>query len=159
EKTITQQTFRRDTTSLQWLLKFTWVISAPVKDEMARKYHFTSIEKHFETVGIKIINDKDLLTSFIIITNRNGHMRLPYCFHNGDLEGIKKTLQYLIVLFRIHTFTLYNPELILYLKENTLINSISKPVGRSFLMSTGMANEIKITHPVIQDGDGDCAFT
>ncbi|MBK9737296.1 MAG: GNAT family N-acetyltransferase [Saprospiraceae bacterium] len=153
------QTFRRDCASLDWIIQNPWIIKSPLKDDMAKKYHFTSSEKQFETKPIKILNKSGKLTACIVITIRNGHLRMPYCFHSGDLECIREVLNYFIILDKVHTCTIYNKEVNEHFVQHKLVNCFSKNVVRTYLISKSLFETIKILDPNIQDGDGDCAFT
>jgi len=159
KKQINKERFARTPYELNWILTYPWIIQSDLPAKESKKYHFTSFEKVFECKGAEIRTDKNELVAFIIFTNRNGHLRIPYIYHSGDMEAIRLVCRYLLFHLKIKTCTIYHRELIEYLKINPLIKMPSKTVRRNYLVSKTLINQGWHKRLIIQDGDGDCAFT
>lgn len=151
--------FRRGSQELEWLLQYPWVLSAPTKDIQALKYHFTSVEKVFETKAFQIMDKDGAPVGFFIATNRNGHMRIPYLFAKCGLDPIIDAIRSLVLQWDIHTLTIYHPMLTGPHNSKNLFGALSKTVSRNYLLSKHLTEKTGILALSIQDGDGDCAFT
>jgi len=158
-KSNKEELFARTVVELNWILQHPWILSGEISVKEIQKYHFTSVEKTFECKGIEIRNDKNVLVAFIIYTNRNGHLRLPYIYHNKDYEALRLVCRNLIQDLKIKTCTIYHQEFVEYLKIKPLFSVPSKVVQRKYLISKILMNQGLKKSFKIQDGDGDCAFT
>jgi GNAT superfamily N-acetyltransferase len=156
---VDSQTFKRTKTSLDWIMQSPWVINANTKDELAKKYYFTSSEKLFQTVGIKISKADNTIIAFLVITNRNGHLRIPYLFCDKQIDVVRKVINQYVREHKIKTVSIYQPSIIQSLYGSTFIRSFSKSIQRGYLVSKSLAQHTKRRNPLIQDGDGDAAFT
>jgi GNAT superfamily N-acetyltransferase len=159
QKQLERERFARTAHELNWILTYPWIIQSDLPAEELQKYHFTSFEKVFDCKGIEIRSDDHELVAFLIFTNRNGHLRIPYLYHGGNMEAIRLVCRYLLFHLQIKTCTIYHQELITYLKINPLIKMPSKTVRRNYLVSKTWIDKGWNEHLTIQDGDGDCAFT
>jgi GNAT superfamily N-acetyltransferase len=153
-----QETFRRSPEDIDWILKFPWLISGSETEE-SRKYHFSAYANHFDCRSVEIKDETNITISVFIYTNRNGHLRIPYIYNESRWDIIVNVIKQLIVDFKIHTVTIYHAELLAYLEDHSLARSFNKAVKRSYLISSNLADTINMDHLLIQDGDGDCAFT
>jgi len=158
-KSITEELFARTVDELNWILQYPWILSGEFSEKETQKYHFTSVEKTFECKGVEIRNDKNVLVAFIIYTNRNGHLRLPYIYHNEENEALRLVCRNLIQDLKIKTCTIYHQEFIEYLAIKPLFSVPNKVVQRKYLISKTLMNQGLKRSFKIQDGDGDCAFT
>jgi GNAT superfamily N-acetyltransferase len=159
DKQENNELFCRSSKDLEWILQNPWIKECPGKNSDANKYHFTSVENIFKCDGIEIRNKDGLPKAFIIYTNRNGHLRLPYIYYTGNEEAIRLVCNHLIVSLNIKTITIYNEYLLAYLAEHPFIRALNKEVSRSYLISKTLAGHNLDKKAIIQDGDGDCAFT
>jgi len=154
-----KELFARTAEELNWILQYPWILPSEFPEKETHKYHFTSIEKVFECKGVEIRNDKNVLVAFIIYTNRDGHLRLPYIYHSGDRDALYIVCRYLIQHLKIKTCSIYNQEWIAYLKISPLLKVPVKVIRRKYLISKELLNQGLKKNIIIQDGDGDCAFT
>jgi len=151
--------FGRNQIDLNWILQNPWIIENDKIDSDANKYHFTAGAKKFDCRGVEIRNADNVLIAFFIFTNRNGHFRLPYLYHNGDLERIRLVCRDLISTLKIKTCTIYQPELLEYFNQKPMVGTLNKKLIRSYLISKTLTTQNLKSDFFIQDGDGDCAFT
>ena len=154
----TSELFKRSKSELNWLLSYPWVITKKDDKCLSEKYHFSSIDKSFEFISVKIKNMEGKLTAFIIFAKRNDNLKMPYCYYE-NIEDVVSTINIHLVKWKIKTASLYNDAI-----STTIKNSISpalfkKQISRNYLISKKFKDKIINSEPIIQDGDGDAAFT
>ena len=156
---LVNQNFKRSENELNWIMQNPWVLSSDIADEKAKKYHFTSTSRKFEITALKIRNQKSEMLGFIILTNRDGHLKIPYCFYIGNIDAIQEVVNNFIKENKIKTVSIYQPSIIEIQKRKPFIKAINKSITRKYLISTSLSKKVNINNIVLQDGDGDCAFT
>ena len=150
--------FARSGIELQWILDYPWILDTDdIKDEKDR-YHFSSFEQSFACRAVEIKTKNGALVGFILFTCRNGHLRIPYVFYT-DLASITACVTHLLRLYKAHTFSVYQNEIIEPLKKELPSFIPHKTIKREYLISSTIYEKVKDTPLNIQDGDGDCAFT
>ena len=150
--------FRRQADELNWIIKNPWILSSPAQDSNSKKYHFSSLDKRFMFVPIKILDANNDISAFIVFARRNDHLKIPY-FFGDDLELIVKVINYHLVKWRVKTFTTFNEKLALYLKSNNTPSLFKKEMKRNYIISTIFDFNLLEKNIEIQDGDADCSFT
>lgn len=153
-----KQLFKRDEKELNWMIKNPWILSAPSKDINSQKYHFSSLDKSFEFVSIKILNQYNELIAFLIFGKRNENLKLHYCYYD-NLEAVIKVINYHLVKWRIKTFTTFNKSIALELKNSKTPSLYKKEVKRKYIISSAFDIDLLEENFEIQDGDADCSFT
>lgn len=151
--------FRREADCLNWIISYPWIKEGNPSDPQYSSYYFTSAEKQFVCKGLKVYNKNKVLCAFIIFTVRNHHLRLPYIFHFDNNSALLFAIRYLIKQYGVKTFTTYQEPIIQYLKSHMLVFSTQKKVVRKYLVSSKLERYLGNDKLLIQDGDGDCAFT
>jgi hypothetical protein len=151
--------FKRGKEELNWILQNPWILSAPEKDALNCRYHFSSVDKLFQFHVVKVRGTKSELIAFLVFAQRNNSLKLPYCYHNGDLETVWKAIRNELLRLRISTFTTFQPELVQYIHANDRLAFVHKKVTRNYIVSTRFDSFIGNTPVSIQDGDADCSFT
>ena len=152
------QLFRREKPELNWMLKYPWVLSAENKDELNCKYYFSSTAKSFSYRVVKIRNLDNKLIGLLIFSIRDFNLKLPYLYHDQNLDDIVMAINYHIIKWQIKTFTTYDEDLakrILHLKSPAFHKRV---VTRNYLLSKDL-DTTTFFHMKMQDGDGDCGFT
>lgn len=142
---------------LNWIKEKPWIISIENDNPANKKrYYFTSSEKHFQARFYKI-QKNDQTIALTMLNNRNGHFTIPYyiCLPGNEKESAAAVLN-IISVSRPKTFTTFNP---LFLNSAVKPDCLyKKPILRYF----AWGNKTPFTYSsdiLIQDGDGDCAFT
>ena|GEM_PF-3802203 len=142
---------------LNWIKENPWIIPLEKDDPKNRsRYYFSSSEKHFETRFFRIQKEGQTI-ALAFMNNRNGHVTLPYFICKpGQEKAVAIAIASVTGTLKAKTFTTFNP---LFLKSETDLSCISKKsISRFF----AYGNKTGITFSediLIQDGDGDCAFT
>ncbi len=147
----------RSITELNWIKNNPWIIPVEKDDPVNKKrYYFTSSEKHFQVRFYRIQKD-DRTVALAMLNNRNGHITIPYfiCLPGNEKDSAAAILN-IISGFRPKTFTTFN---------TLFMNSCAQPgclYKKTVLRYFAWGNKTPFTYSsdiLIQDGDGDCAFT
>jgi GNAT superfamily N-acetyltransferase len=154
-----KELFKRGKEELNWILQNPWILSAPEKDALNCRYHFSSVDKLFQFHVVKVRGTGSELIAFLVFAQRNNSLKLPYCYHNGDLKTVWKAIRHELLRLRISTFTTFQPELVQYIHANGRLAFVHKKVTRNYIVSTRFDSFIGNTCVSIQDGDADCSFT
>ena len=158
EENQEKEIFKRQEKEINWIIKNPWILSAPKVDEFNKRYYFSSIEKSFEFIPLKVKDKDNKLIAFILFTKRNDFLKMPYCYYKKGAEvDIVKIINHHIINLKIKTFTCYNINISEYLLKNKTLSIYKKQTVRKYLISKSF--NFKETNFNIQDGDGDCAFT
>lgn len=152
------QLFNRGIHELNWILKNPWILNSE-ENLNSKRYHFSSVDKRFEFVPLKIYNKQNKLIAFIIFARRNDDLKIPYLYHDNYLETIVKVVNYHLIKWKIKTFTCFHSELVLMLKKQRTPALFKKEINRNYMISNVFDSKIIESKLEIQDGDGDCSFT
>jgi len=152
------QLFRRQQTELNWMLNYPWVLSSDTKDALNKKYYFSSTAKSFSYRVVKIRNLENKLIGLLIFSIRDYNLKLPFFYHDQNLDDIINAINYHVIKWQIKTFTTYDEDLakrILHLKSPAFHKRV---VTRNYLLSKDL-DTTSFFQMKMQDGDGDCGFT
>ncbi|MES2587748.1 MAG: GNAT family N-acetyltransferase [Bacteroidota bacterium] len=154
-----KQLFKRGKEELNWILKFPWIVSSPQTSE-SKKYHFSSVDKSFEFIALKLYNKTNELRAFVMFSKRNQSLKLPYCyFENENLPDIMDVINYYIQELKVSTFTCFNYEIAIFLNENKTKAFHKKEIKRNYIISKVFGETVLEQKFEIQDGDADACFT
>jgi len=151
--------FQRGANELNWIIKNPWILSAPVKDSLSQRYHFSSFEKSFKFYSLKVRNLENELIAFMIFSKRNDVLKLPYLYHINCLDSVINIINHQITKLRITTFTTFQSELVEQLKKVKTPALIKREISRKYLVSAIFKSTLFDQEMEIQDGDADCSFT
>lgn len=154
-----RQLFKRGVVELNWILANPWILSAPKKDALNSRYHFSSVEKCFAFHALKVRGRNGKLKAFLILSQRNGAMKLPYCYHDGDMDSVWKAVSYQLLQCRSSTFTVFHPDLCAHIKMVDNLSLHRRYIIRNFIVSKRFHLFLGHGAIAIQDGDADCSFT
>lgn len=152
------QLLKRGKAELNWMLEHPWVISAP-EDVLSKRYHFSSVDKVFAFYPIKVRNSDGKLKAFIILAQRNDSLKLPYCYHDGDIATVWNAVRSEMLRLRSSTFTTFQPELSEHIRKTDRLSIHRKSIQGSYLVAKRFDAFLGNSPFALQDGDADCAFT
>lgn len=150
---------QRGPDELRWILQFPWVLSAPEKSDLDKKYYFSSTAKEFSYRTLKVKNNDGKVIAFMIFIERDKILKLPYLYHDGLIDKVIDVINFCIISWKIKTFTSFHPELAQRLHSAKTPAILSKPVQRSYMVSKGLKDYFTKMDNDLSDGDGDCCFT
>ncbi|MCB0838088.1 MAG: GNAT family N-acetyltransferase [Bacteroidetes bacterium] len=155
------QLTRRRAEDINWIIKYPWILSAPKKDFLSQRYHFSALEKRFDVLNLKLTDTKGNLVGYIMLTIRGNYLKVPYFYVEPEFisEAAKIILNHMIDA-HLRIITTFHPELVAYFRENSQPFIHLRKAYRNYIIS-------KVFQPyhqeqpnvLIQDGDADCAFT
>jgi len=155
----TQSGFQRTTADLNWILKNPWVLNNDQDDGLSEKYHFSSVANEFQFKPICVKDQNKNIVAILIFAKRDGTLKLPYLFHRDQIQVVADIVNYLLVEWKIKTFTSFHPELCTVLKRKPTPAFYIKSQQRSYMVSHPLESILFDQNMVVQDGDGDCCFT
>ncbi|OFY63532.1 MAG: hypothetical protein A3H98_08435 [Bacteroidetes bacterium RIFCSPLOWO2_02_FULL_36_8] len=159
---LRHQLFKRGITELNWIINNPWILATPDKDIKNNKYYFSSYDKSFNFYALKIRNSNKQLIAFMIFSKRNQILKLPYCYYeDGSLKTVVDVIYYHLLKWKINTFTTFNPDITLFLRNNRTPALFKRDIKRHYIISDVFRKIIfqDAFEFEIQDGDADCSFT
>ena len=151
--------FFRGDKELSWILNNPWITSDPKAFDEAARYHFSAAEKKFHFTGLTIGEEQNI-NALLIFAIRGSNMKIPYCYFNDGMEDeIIRTICVHLKKWKISTLTTFHPMLVDRLQNGKTGSLFKKSVQRNFIISKTLEKFNHQTSYLIQDGDGDCAFT
>jgi hypothetical protein len=145
---------------LDWIIKNPWVLAAPDSDTISKKYIFSSLDKHYSMMNIKLYDEVGKLKAFIIMSTKRKHLKIPYCyFHPDDLQEIINLVYNHMMKMNLNMLTVFHPLLKKYILNHKTPFIYKKEIKQAYFISKAFENRIDPSTIEFQDGDGDCAFT
>lgn len=151
----------RDRAELDWLLKNPWLLQAPLKDRNAKRYHFSSVASSFYFLAIKVYNAALEVVGVVILSYREGAVKLPYVYCQTGIEEILWQLidQHLLAV-KATTLTIFQPTLVKVLAKRRHPFFRLRPFKRHYIIGVVLQEALDATGAIrLQDGDADAAFT
>lgn len=151
---------QRERQALDWTLTHPWLINSPETKESLR-YHFSSVAKNFQFLPFKIYNSKPVAIGFLILSLRDGKMKIPYAYFDPkEVKTIAKFIEQQMAKYKIHTLTTFQSELVAYWQENKGPFWMRRDQQRHYIISKVFEQQLGQKQELtIQDGDADAAFT
>lgn len=155
------QVFRRGAAELNWMLRYPWLLSGPDQDDYSRRYHFSAIDQHFDFLLLRLYREEGSLAGLLMLSVRNQHMKVPFCYVEDDLLPEVVQLIYLhLRSLRLDQLSVFHPALVATIEQQAAPFIHKRPLQRHYIISKVLAEPLVAHGPVvIQDGDADCAFT
>ena len=156
-----QSRFRRNARDFNWIIKNPWILSNAQDDPLNDRYYFTSSDSTFRSVSLILRDGQAQIRAFLMITVRNGNMKVPYAFFEDDHTAIVAGfLKNWMIEEKISTLKIFEPRLCAQLKINSKPFWNIRDFERHYLISKYYENRLASDPDrYIHDGDGDCAFT
>lgn len=151
--------FQRNANSLQWIMHFPWVIKEWKGDDETTRYHFSATDKSFDFIPVEVKDSNGFICAFMLFAKRGNNLTLPYCFFTCNADIVIRIIQHYMRILNINTFTVYHTAIVEKLKHQPMKVLWKKDVQRSYLISKELLQQLQAKELLLQDGDGDCAFT
>ena len=147
---------RRGARELNWIMRYPWIVCAPVAP--ASSFHFSSQAERYSVHWAKIYMGGESLAAVLMLTVIDGHMIVPYCYHIGHARLLARLLCHILVQQRAERLTIYRPELVEAISTLRFpwLKVIQK---RRTWIGTRECAGLGTREFMMQDGDGDCAFS
>lgn len=142
---------------LEWIIKNPWVLETD-EGNIRDRYHFTAVASIFEQQKVLIFSAGKPV-AFLILNNRDGHLKIPYIFcDDKHIGAVKQFLVPLMIRQGIKDVTTFN----LLLSEklvNSRIPVLHQKIVPRFTGISKKLLEYSGEDFDMQDGDGDVVFT
>jgi len=148
---------RRGLAELNWLLHHPWLRSAPAPDADGRRYHFSSVANPFAFYALKVRDVAGSLAAVLVLARRDNALKMPYCYHTGNVKLVAEVVFGLLQEWGIATFTTFEPTLVQLLSTQATPALLKRPMLRKYMVATALAG--LPAQVQLQDGDGDASFT
>lgn len=151
----------RDKAELNWLLRNPWLLQAPLKDRNASRYHFSSVAGSFYFLTIKLYNAALEVVAVVIMSYREGSVKLPYVYcQAGQEERVWELIDQHLLAMKAHNLTVFQPQLVGHLKKRKHPFFLLRPFQRHYIIGVVLKEALEATGEFhLQDGDADAAFT
>ncbi|MBX7242776.1 MAG: GNAT family N-acetyltransferase [Bacteroidia bacterium] len=152
--------FRRNKTELEWIIDFPWVVQKKEPDYESKRYYFTVNSPVYQRFYLNVHDDSGQLRAFIVLVNRDGHLKVPYAYLKPDDSSlILNLILHYACLWDVDTITIFHPDLKERLRESTFPFIFRKEISKQFLITHELKAALKDTPFMVQAGDGDAVFT
>lgn len=150
---------RRTGKEIEWILKFPWIKqkrNSPAESPV--NYPFSYLVENFEQYLLRI-TESGKTTGLLLISVRDGHMKVPYAyFDEVNASQVITTINLQALMKNVTTLTIFNPALVQQAEKEANPFIFRKKIKRLIAVSKSLADEYQ-EFPVLQDGDGDVVFT
>ncbi|MCP4441605.1 MAG: GNAT family N-acetyltransferase [Aureispira sp.] len=156
-----QELMNRQATDLAWMVRYPWLISAPIPDYNAQRYHFSAVDRRFNFLNIKVFDKKNQLIAFLILTVRGDNLKVPYAYFNAlHSDTVMQVIYQHMIDMDLDMVTVFHPKLVEHLKANKSPFFLKRDFQRHYIISKVFEEQLAATPTFdIQDGDADAAFT
>lgn len=146
--------------SLEWLIRYPWILNAPFKDLNSSRYAFSSCIKDFNQHYIKLYDSSFKLIAFMILTYREAHLKTPYIFcDEADAKPVLRMIYAHALKLGITTISTYHPSLSKAVLSSANPFILTRKMNYRILISKELLKKMGNTDDLIlQEGDGDAAF-
>lgn len=151
---------RREDKELNWIIRYPWVITSPLKDRYSERYFFSSIDDFCLFSNIKVYDNDNQMIGFLMLAIRGNNLKIPYCYFDEKYTEIIITILYKYMFnMNLNMFTTFNNSLLNYLRSHRTPFLHKRRMKRYYMISKVFKNNLYNNKINFQDGDGDCAFT
>lgn len=149
---------RKGKAELSWMMKYPWILSAPLKDSASRRYHFSSRADRFLFLGVKVFEHNRGMVGFFILKVRDDRMSVVYSYFNSrHASSITAAVVYHTLAMDVCTLSLYDEQLVASFSGLGCPYWSAKSVSRGFFLSKAIA-DFPLRDCRLHGGDGDLAF-
>jgi hypothetical protein len=155
------RSFFRKQQELNWIIRFPWVIEQQGKNDLYKKYYFTSTAGQYCNLNLKMFDEHNQLILYMMLVIIDKKMTVPYAYF--DTVYINKAVDIILSFMldkKVNYVTLYNPELVTWFSRRGLPFLFKKKMIRKYFTTRDLINILPPAGEIfLQDGDGDCVFT
>lgn len=153
--------FRRSKEELMWILKYPWVLErSPECPTPDRRFHFSSVCNEFRSEIIKIRDSRNEMIAFLMLTVRNKSLQIPYLYYHSDqFASVAQFLYLYMYEKKIKGITLFDARVSDYILTNRTPFISKQKTKIPYIITKSLAEKLANGGMIIQDGDGERAFT
>jgi len=149
---------RKGPSDLRWIMNYPWIISAPLKDSVSKRYYFSSRAARFLYLGIKVFEDQTEMIGFCLLKVRNDRMTVLYSYCEGrHAASVTAAVINQALAMEVRILSLFDEQMVDAFSELHCPCWSVKKKSRGFSLSKAFA-DIPLSGCRLQGGDGDLAF-
>lgn len=148
--------FNKNIADFEWIETNPWLTTNP---SFEIEYPFSHGTQSFHLQWNLVYEDKELIGA-ILLSNRNGHLRIPYFYCNTGHSATKiaEAVEQIIRRGNYLSVTTFDAEISAHLSAVKMLYYKTKRFERVTCFSKELSDFYN-AHPKFQDGDGDSVFT
>lgn len=149
---------RKEKSDLSWIMNNPWILSAPLKDSVSKRYYFSSRAARFLYLGVKVYENQTEMIGFFLLKVRDDRMSVlySYCESRHAASTTAAVFQQALAM-DVRTLSLYDEQLVAGFSELHCPCWSAKKKSRGFSLSKAFA-DVPLSNYRLQGGDGDLAF-
>lgn len=153
--------FKRNKEDFNWIVSYPWVLESNIIDPVSKNYHFSSVSKRFKNLNVAFYNITNEIEGFLTLQIRDNHLIVYNSFFKPhQIPSIVEFIFHTIKSYKTSSFSVYDKELIKYIKKNKNPFLFSKELKRGFYYSKVFDKYFKKNPQLsFEAGDGDMIFT
>lgn len=157
----TKELLNRQVNELQWMVRYPWLLNSPTLDHNAQRYHFSSVDRRFQFLNVKVYHRNNELIGFLILAVRGDNLKVPYAYFDAlYTEAILQVIYRHMLDMNLDMLTVFHPKLVEHLKKKKSPFFLKRGFQRHYIVSKVFEQQVWANQPFdIQDGDADAAFT
>lgn len=152
--------FNRTREELNQIIENPWILERSVSNRRAyENYYFSAVVRMFSQRFYKIFQG-GRLCGVLVLTNRDGFLKVPYCvFSEDDARTITAAIYYLLGEEKwAHTFTTFHPWLVREMRKGRSPFVFKRKISRNFAINK-VYGDVDFDRVLVPDGAGDGIFT
>ena len=146
--------------TLNWIIKYPWVIPGVKQATSEQRFFFSSLCHRFTFFVVKIFDrsSKEMI-GFLMMRLRDGELTVPYSYvmPGRTQEALYVILQH-VVDFNVHDLYLSDPDLMSAYEDSQFPHIRDESMTRRSHISKSLEH-LNLDDYILQDGDGDQALT
>lgn len=149
---------RKEKSDLSWIMNNPWIISAPLKDTVSKRFYFSSRADRFLYLGVKVFVNQSEMIGFFLLKVRDDRMSVlySYCESRHAASVTAAVLQQALAM-DVRTLSLFDEQLVAGFSALGCPCWSAKKKSRAFSLSKALADMPQSNYR-LQGGDGDLAF-
>ena len=149
---------RKTAADLNWIMKYPWILPAPLKDSTGSRYFFSSRADRFFYLGVKVFDQEKKLAGFFLARVRDDRMSIVFAYYDHrHARSIAAAAFYHALKMDVGVLSFYDEQLVAGFTELDCPCRSIKRVSRGFSLSKTLA-DMPPPEYRLHGGDGDLAF-
>ncbi len=154
EKNKPKYTFLRGENTIDWIVRYPWILSGRKSDG---RYHFSDYDSVFQNLFIKIYNTEGL-SQVVFLSVRNTKAKIFWIFGKGDIKEVTEVLYQFCLSWKIANLICFEEDINHLLSKKLAL--YKKARTRKFFIHKDLLSEIGTPFTLKVDAwDGDPVFT
>jgi hypothetical protein len=149
---------RKEQSDLSWIMNSPWILSAPLKDSVSKRYYFSSRADRFLYLGVKVFENQSEMIGFFLLKVRDDRMSVLYSYCDRRHAGrVTAAVLHQARAMAIRTLSLFDEQLVAGFSALGAPCWSTQKKSRGFSLSKAFT-DVPLSNYRLNGGDGDLAF-